>query len=80
MGMVGEADLNFWIVRGIARRMDVSVSDAMYDGQLSRAAFVCMVERCRVCRAASDCLGSMAEATGPVPDCENTRELAALHV
>lgn len=78
MGMVGDSDLNFWIVRGVARRLGVSVSDAMYDGWLSRAAFAAMVERCRACREADGCLAAMAEPTGGVPACQNARELRAL--
>ncbi|MFT3690125.1 DUF6455 family protein [Paenirhodobacter sp.] len=79
MGMAGDSDLNFWIVRGLARRMGISVSDAMFDGRLSRAAFFQMVERCRSCQRGEACLAAMAQPVGTVPDCANARELARLH-
>jgi hypothetical protein len=81
MGMVGDAGLHFWVVRGVARRMGVNVNEAMYEGRLSRVQFDAMVARCRACPRAGDCLSCLAadaDLPAQVPGCVTVRDLAGL--
>lgn len=80
---LGNVDLNFWMVRGMARRMGVNLSEAMYEGRLSRAGFASMVECCRTCPNADQCLAYLAAASPARPGpqaiaCRNAKEIAAL--
>lgn len=83
MGIAIHGDLYFWVTRGIARRAGVGIDAAMHDGHLSRAAFLRMVERCRACPRAGECLAYLADPHGADPSragtpCENAVILAEL--
>jgi hypothetical protein len=86
MGIQGSFDLHFWITRGMARRMGVSLTEAMHEGTLSQAEFAAMITRCRSCPGAEGCkayLADPSEVPGSAPDwCRNgavLRQLSTLH-
>ncbi|SOC16410.1 DUF6455 family protein [Rhodobacter maris] len=75
MGIQGNVDLHFWITRGMARRMEVNLSEAMRDGFLTQADFADMITRCRECQGVDGCMAYLAgndPAAGSAPDwCAN---------
>lgn len=86
MGMQSSIDLNFWITRGMARRLGLNLSEAMHDGFLTQADFTKMITTCRTCGRTEFCLAVLAEkGEGPEPipqDCPNAEilnSLRALH-
>lgn len=82
--MTGDIDLDFWIARGMARRMGVNLSDAMFEGMLTRADFAQMVERCHSCPRSHACLAYLANPVGEDPavsgtlPCDNAAAMMAL--
>ncbi|MBC7146439.1 MAG: hypothetical protein H5U24_13705 [Thioclava marina] len=86
MGMQNSIDLNFWLTRGMARRIGVNISEAMHDGFLTQADFAQMITTCRTCGRTELCLAILAEKGAdpePIPeDCPNSailNSLRALH-
>ncbi|HEY0274957.1 MAG TPA: DUF6455 family protein [Paenirhodobacter sp.] len=83
MDIAVQDDLYFWVTRGIARRAGVNIDEAMHEGRMSRIAFTRMIERCRVCPRADDCLSYLAHPQGQDPSwydqpCRNAEVLAEL--
>tara|TARA_B100002051_G_scaffold254638_1_gene269583 strand:- start:622 stop:885 length:264 start_codon:yes stop_codon:yes gene_type:complete len=82
MGMQSEIDLNFWVTRGMARRLGVNISEAMHNGFLTQADFAEMITTCRTCGRTEFCLAVLAEkGEGPqaIPtDCPNYEVLTSL--
>lgn len=86
MGLQGDADLHFWITRGMARRLGVNLAAVMRDGVLTREDLAALVQRCRACEGAKGCLAYLSEypdrAPAPPDWCQNAQvfqELQALH-
>lgn len=61
MAFHASLDMNFWLTRGMARRMGVNLTDAMHNGMLARSDFAAMVARCRDCKDPQACLDFLAE-------------------
>lgn len=78
----GNADLHFWITRGMARRLGINLTEAMQQGRLSHADLAEMVALCRGCPGAQGCLSFLSDRpdrVGAAPDwCRISRVLAEL--
>lgn len=64
MGAQGNVDLHFWLTRGMARRLDVNLSEAMHHGLLTQGDFAEMITRCRQCQGAQGCMSYLSEQNG----------------
>lgn len=69
---LGAPERHFWLTRSMARSIDVSLSEAMAEGQLSPQGYAELVTRCRQCPHVEACqhwLGSAdAVNADQVPD------------
>ena len=79
---LGDINRHFWLLRSVARSMDIDLSAAMAEGRLTEAGYAEMVTRCRArscsgtCMAWLACQQAIAEAA---PDgCANAEELRRL--
>lgn len=79
---LGDPALHFFLTRGVARAMGLSLTDAMHDGSLTPQGYSAMVTDCRACALTEACeawLGSQARlAAAPPPGCRNTDALLKL--
>ena len=83
MPALGNPSLHFFMTRGMARQMGVSLGDALSDGRLSAQAYANMVTRCRACLFVHQCQKAMAEAQGQrdAPEyCPNAKALKQLRL
>ncbi|HEY0213024.1 MAG TPA: DUF6455 family protein [Paenirhodobacter sp.] len=83
MGAILHDDLYFWVTRGIARRAGINLNEALHEGRMSRTALAGMVDRCRTCTRAAECLRYLAHPQGDDPSwngqpCRNAMVLAEL--
>ncbi len=62
---LGDPARHFWITRGVARAMGLSLGDAMADGRLTSDEYARMVTRCRTCPHVADCENWLAHNPGP---------------
>lgn len=80
--MLGDPARHFFMTRGVARVMGVSLSEAMQSGDLDPQGYARMVTRCRGCALVEACqewLSSrVAGRTTPPPGCCNASELSRL--
>jgi hypothetical protein len=82
--MQGLADINahFWLTRGVARAMDISLSEAMAQHRLSAEDYAAMVTACRAAGCAEACAAWLAQTPGPTdeppPFCAHADQLRAL--
>lgn len=78
----GGLDMSFVLTRDMARRHGVDLSVALYEGFLTRADFVAMIDRCRACPGTpEDCRDyheDHAAATVAPPWCANRAILEGL--
>ncbi|SIS68354.1 DUF6455 family protein [Phaeovulum vinaykumarii] len=81
MGFSQDADLPYWIARGMARRMGVNLTEALRDGVISRDDLAAMVGHCRECPRMRQCIGFLSETQGEVQPagCRNAPLLRALY-
>ena len=61
MGVQGDFDLHFWILRGMARHVGVNPGEAMRLGALSQAEYDEMLDICRACGRSATCLALLSE-------------------
>ncbi|AWB49300.1 hypothetical protein HYN69_13000 [Gemmobacter aquarius] len=81
--MIGyvEAPKAWGLTRGMARVLDVNLTDAVIDGWMSRSELSGLVDRCQGCGRDADCMGWLAHTAKAValPEfCANKRALEAL--
>lgn len=78
----GEIERHLFLIRAMARRHGVSLSQAMQEGILTRADFAAIVDRCRLCPdGAGVCAGLPDDhaVTDAAPlDCANRAVLEGL--
>ncbi|WP_330629478.1 DUF6455 family protein [Thioclava sp. FTW29] len=77
-----ENSLHFWLLRGMARRAGMDVTDLLHRQALPRHEFDRMVDLCRTCSHACDCLSELsyypAHPEAPPNFCKNARNLTIL--
>ncbi|PKP70297.1 MAG: hypothetical protein CVT82_07275 [Alphaproteobacteria bacterium HGW-Alphaproteobacteria-4] len=82
MGGEGNADLHFWITRGMARRQGINLNALLSEGVVTRGDVAEMVARCRGCPGMQGCLTFLSEhptRADAAPDwCRNAQLLAEL--
>lgn len=69
---LGDIEKHFWLARSVARRMGVSLTEAMADGRLSHQAYAEIVTRCRAADCSEGCVLWLAEQQDemtPEPPC-----------
>lgn len=81
--MIGypEAPRAWGFTRGMARTMGVSLTEAVFEGWLSRGELTHMVEACRTCGQTGKCtewLAHTVETDTPPAFCRNAPTLGAL--
>ncbi len=62
---LGDPDRHFWLVRSVARVMDLSLGAVVARGHLDRDGYRALVNRCRTCDVVGGCeiwLAGVAEA------------------
>lgn len=83
MARLGDPALHFYMTRGIARLLDVNLSDALREGRLSPDVYAQMVTRCRSCDHAERCKALLAQTmslTSPPAQCPNDASFQSLRV
>ena len=79
---LGDPTMHFYITRGVARAMGISLSEAMHSGQLKPEGYAAMVTACRGCALLEACqqwLGQQATISPtPPPGCYNGEALSRL--
>lgn len=80
--VLGDPARHFFMTRGVARVMGLSLAEAMDTGQLDPRRYADMVTRCRGCALVEACeewLSSrVSGCASPPPGCCNTSELSRL--
>lgn len=83
MARLGDPALHFYMTRGIARLLDVNLSDALREGRLSPDRYARMVTLCRSCDHAERCKALLAHTThlaSPPAHCPNETAFQSLRV
>ncbi len=79
-----ENNLHFWMLRGMARRAGLDLTDLLHSNKLPRPKFDEMVRICRNCGHACECLGELsylpAQLEAPPSFCGNAENLIILHI
>lgn len=79
---LGDPARHFFMTRGVARVMGVSLNEAMNAGELAPDVYARMVTRCRGCALVEACQEWLAQqthlSTTPPPGCCNASELSRL--
>ncbi len=52
---LGDPARHFWMTRSVARKIGVSLSEAMVEGKLSQKDYADLVTRCRQCPSVTEC-------------------------
>lgn len=67
MGVVvslGDPDRHFWLVRSVARVMDLDLGAALERGQMHSDDYRAIINRCRTCALVEACQNWLAESGG----------------
>ena len=79
---LGDPDRHFWLARSVARLMQIDFHAAITHGDLDRAAYRGLINRCRTCRRVAACegwlAGSCGQADAPPEGCVIGPDLIAL--
>ncbi len=79
---LGAIDRHFFLTRGVARAMGISLTEAMAAGRLTVEEYGRMITRCRESSCAGNCEAWLAcqkaRATEAPPDCVNAETLNRL--
>lgn len=79
---LGDPDRHFWLVRSVARVMDLSLGAVLARGHLDRDGYRALVNRCRTCDAVAGCAswlaGAVEEGETSPPGCLVAPELERL--
>lgn len=81
MRPLGEPRKHYWLLIGMARRVDADLGGAMCEGRLDGSDWAGMVQSCRGCPCAESCrhwLDSHARAEAAPEYCVNRDRLAGL--
>jgi hypothetical protein len=68
MGIIarlGDPDRHFWLVRSVARVMDLDLGGALARGELHRDDYRAFINVCRTCPLVEACQNWLATSTGP---------------
>ncbi|GAA6189079.1 DUF6455 family protein [Litorivita sp. NS0012-18] len=72
---LGDANRHFWLTRSVARAMNLSLGEAVIEGEMAAEGYCDMVNRCRQCLQVSACeswLGAQVEDARAAPQfCPN---------
>ncbi|MEL7257296.1 MAG: DUF6455 family protein [Pseudomonadota bacterium] len=60
---LGDADRHFWINRSLARSLDVNLSEAMMEKDLTAKEYAMLVTRCRACQNVESCVSWLANCS-----------------
>ncbi len=60
---LGDADRHFWINRSLARSLDVNLSEAMLEKDLTAKEYATLVTRCRACQHVDECVAWLASCS-----------------
>ena len=52
---LGDPARHFWMTRSVARKIGVSLSEALVEGKLSQKGYADLVTRCRQCQSVKEC-------------------------
>lgn len=63
MKQLGDVHYHYWLTLGMARAVGVSLTDALYEGQISRRQYADIVTRCRLCEWNCGCTEWLARQT-----------------
>lgn len=69
---LGNPDRHFYMTRGVARVMNISLTEAIAEGRLSADRYAAMITRCRSCalvEACEDWLAHTPRSASPPPGC-----------
>ncbi|WP_171239622.1 DUF6455 family protein [Ruegeria sp. HKCCA5491] len=59
--VLGDIEKHFWLTRSVARSLDVSLTEAIADKQISPTLYAEMVTRCRASPCTERCMAWLAE-------------------
>lgn len=78
----GDAARHYWLTQGMARAIDVNISEAIQAGAITHEDLGIMVVRCRMCNRAAQCtgwLGQHGAGAAELPGfCANKTDLETL--
>ena len=75
---LGDPNRHFWLTRSVGRAMNVSLGEAVLEGEMASEGYCDMVKRCRQCLHVSACeswLGTQAKDAKEAPEFCPNREI-----